>query len=154
MIFCAFRIPGCFALGVQSKGVKSVGHSQRGNFTVLRLTLSLQREWMGLYVKRTLPELLDGTWTVMFYIDTLCRSLTGPPECRPEAVDGFPMESPWKAGPCPLSTPFPQETAASARPSGPQLLPFGWKAAAHLSTGLDSVAGILTQTSHHHRHLE
>jgi hypothetical protein len=35
-------------------------------------------------------------------------------------------------------TSFPQETAATGRPPGPHPLPFGWKAAPRLSTGLDS----------------
>ena len=52
---------------------------------------------------------------------------------------GFPMESPWKAGPLPLfPRPPHRKRARSTCPSGPHPLPFGWKAAQRLSTGLDS----------------
>ena len=66
-----------------------------------------------------------------------------PVECRTAGSDGFHMESSdppvdcWASPTNPQAPPtFPHETATSGRPSGPQTLPFGWKAAAHLSTVL------------------
>ncbi len=63
---------------------------------------------------------------------------------------------PWIAGPLPPNPQappsFPQETAEDGRPSGPHPLPFGWKAAIRLSTGLGIRFADPTFVTSQHQH--